>query len=278
MIKKWLCKAYPLLEDKGDKWKVIISFSLFIVFFLGVFQPFELSKLGWERRLVLILGYGFITGLCLFIHLFGIAQLLNNKDWKVYKEILWSLWIIVVIGILNYFYTTFANLYPFHFSGMLFFIQIALITSILPVSFLVLFRENQLYKKYAQEAQHINSNLAKTEAVTSERDIFVWSEKTKGELKFQVQKILFLESIGNYVHIHQQQNQVEKIRSTLKGVEKKLTNHSTFFRCHRAFIINLQHISKVSGNAQGLKLKFSNDYPLVPVSRKFIPAFKQLYY
>ena len=47
-------------------------------------------------------------------------------------------------------------------------------------------------------------------------------------------------------------------------------------RCHRSYIVNLDKISQVSGNAQGLKLSFDGlEDVLVPVSRSYIAGFKQ---
>lgn len=57
------------------------------------------------------------------------------------------------------------------------------------------------------------------------------------------------------------------LRSSLKKTEEDLKNHSQFCRCHRAYIVNLQKVESVTGNARGLKLTLKNCREEVPVSR-----------
>jgi DNA-binding LytR/AlgR family response regulator len=46
------------------------------------------------------------------------------------------------------------------------------------------------------------------------------------------------------------------------------TRHLPFlFRCHRAYIVNLDRVTNIGGNAQGYRLSLSNNPEVVPVSR-----------
>jgi DNA-binding LytR/AlgR family response regulator len=49
--------------------------------------------------------------------------------------------------------------------------------------------------------------------------------------------------------------------------------YSSFFRCHRAFIVNLDKIEQVEGNAQGYKIKLQGAENLIPVSRNLNREF-----
>ncbi|WP_317166355.1 LytTR family DNA-binding domain-containing protein [Spirosoma agri] len=44
------------------------------------------------------------------------------------------------------------------------------------------------------------------------------------------------------------------MRSTLKGIESALGQHPQFFRCHRAFVVNLSTVVHADGNARGYQL------------------------
>ena len=46
-------------------------------------------------------------------------------------------------------------------------------------------------------------------------------------------------------------------------------------RCHRSFVVNLDHVIEVGGNAQGLKLHLNMLEDYIPVSRKYIPVVQQ---
>ncbi len=63
------------------------------------------------------------------------------------------------------------------------------------------------------------------------------------------------------------------VRSTLKRAEEILITHPNFFKCHRAFIVNLDKVVHVEGNAQGYKIKLDGYDELIPVSRNLNGEF-----
>ena len=56
-------------------------------------------------------------------------------------------------------------------------------------------------------------------------------------------------------------------------MEDALVDNDIFFRCHRAYIINLDKVEQVEGNAQGYKLKVRGTEERVPVSRSLNKEF-----
>jgi DNA-binding LytR/AlgR family response regulator len=66
------------------------------------------------------------------------------------------------------------------------------------------------------------------------------------------------------------------IRNTLVNAESMMR---AFFppliRCHRSYIVNLDQIKNVDGNAQGLVITLKPCSEKVPVSRKYIDELKQ---
>ena len=82
--------------------------------------------------------------------------------------------------------------------------------------------------------------------------------------------LLYLEAADNYVRIFYQKNGAVAdvlLRSTLKKMEQQLAGYPQLFRCHRTYIVHLDQVERVSGNAQGYKLHLKNCSALVPVSR-----------
>ncbi len=90
-------------------------------------------------------------------------------------------------------------------------------------------------------------------------------------------KILFLESMQNYVLIHyldeHDQLKKETHRNTITALSNALEN-SGIKRTHRSYLVNPKMIGSVSGNAQGLKLHLIHGESVVPVSRKYIDDFR----
>jgi DNA-binding LytR/AlgR family response regulator len=56
-------------------------------------------------------------------------------------------------------------------------------------------------------------------------------------------------------------------RSTLKKMEGQLQAYPFFYRCHRAYIVNMNKVVHISGNAQGFKLHLAGLDDTIPVSR-----------
>jgi len=64
------------------------------------------------------------------------------------------------------------------------------------------------------------------------------------------------------------------LRSTIKQMEEQLKDHQSFIRCHRAYIVNMNQITNIEGNAQGYKLRLRKTDKDIPVSRTYIQALK----
>ena len=75
------------------------------------------------------------------------------------------------------------------------------------------------------------------------------------------------------------ENTLKKVtyRVTLSSLEIQLKEASSLIRCHRSYLVNLNKVKNISGNAQGLKLELINQSEIIPVSRNYIPIVKQFF-
>jgi len=89
--------------------------------------------------------------------------------------------------------------------------------------------------------------------------------------EFVVEELAFIESKKNYLHLISSNDKISSVRMTMKEMEAKLGSYPQLVRCHRAFMVNLDQLAKVEGNAQGLRLHLRNSATYVPVSRSYIP-------
>lgn len=91
-------------------------------------------------------------------------------------------------------------------------------------------------------------------------------------IELSVSNLLYIQGSDNYCTIFflkDEKPAKEMLRFTLKGIENQTDRFENIVRCHRSFIVNLNKIKRVSGNAQGYKLHVENDKQVIPVSRSF---------
>jgi len=90
--------------------------------------------------------------------------------------------------------------------------------------------------------------------------------------------IMYVESVGNYLSIAYFNDSdlcQKRLRSSLKDIEEMLESFPFMVHTHRAFLVNINFITQVSGNAAGYKINlFSTDKQL-PVSKANVAMFKE---
>ncbi len=86
--------------------------------------------------------------------------------------------------------------------------------------------------------------------------------------------VLFLEAESGKTFIKTASRNY-KIKDTLDSLEIKLSDYG-FFRCHRSYIINLRHISKLSPMFNNYMVKLEGSTENIPVSRNVLQALKSI--
>ena len=129
--------------------------------------------------------------------------------------------------------------------------------------------------------EHSNVQLAEdielTPATIHEQSL-VLPNNNGEDLKLPLSELLYLETMQNYVavyHTSADGTQKTLLRNTLKDLLPQLPAE-TVFQCHRSFAVNLDKITDIQGNSQGLTLTLANGLASAPVSRKYIPELKSL--
>ncbi|TCC93231.1 response regulator transcription factor [Pedobacter frigiditerrae] len=101
----------------------------------------------------------------------------------------------------------------------------------------------------------------KNEKLNQQADDFLFIRDSITVRRINVNEILFLEAMGDYVKI-QVKDKFYQIHSSLRSVEDKLPKH-IFLRVHRSFIINVSKIDTIEGGTLIINGNF------VPVSDSF---------
>jgi len=256
---------------------------LFTAAFTLLYQPLNTQGSRWFNFQVTMLLYAFFSSLAAFL----IMWLLNKtrffgyrKQWTLPKELLATYIVLQVMGIALFLVAfifeeptmnTRWNLYTFMDSC-----KYAFLIGIIP--FLFFTASNYRYLLTSDGPSFID--LDQENAGASEPVIHISSSLKKESLSFPVGQLLYVGSDGNYVDFYlYSDDKIQKvpIRNSISNIEQQFSNIPNYFRCHRAFIVNLDNVSSRKGNALGYQLTLRDCTLKIPVSRQKVKTFDQLY-
>jgi DNA-binding LytR/AlgR family response regulator len=257
-------KPFGVSETKKEKIVFILVFGLFIFLFLFLFKPFGLAQIEPVTEFLISLGFGVVTIFMLFIFKFLIEPIVIKRRWTLGNNILWGFVIASSIGVANYFYASIIFPHTFQFKYILLAIWTAILVGAIPatVSYIVSF--NKMYRAALRDAA------IKPDEVLWEEEVTIRGGNPKNEYKFNPRSIVYLCSNDNYVTVVTIKGDVinkTHLRGTLKAVESELKKNSSFFRCHKCFIVNAEYADHVTGNVQNMKIKLKTQGLEIPVSR-----------
>jgi DNA-binding LytR/AlgR family response regulator len=274
----WFKKPYYRNPAPVAALKQAALFGLFVFLFLFIFKPFGILGMSGSF-LGIILGFAAMT-LAVMIVLNVLIPLFfpaffEETGWTVGKEVLYAgvnLWGIGVANFLFFAYTAKSDFSPGAFWGFqLFTVSIG----VFPVGFLTLARERQSRAAYERTATILTEELPKA-AVSSDRTVLFQLRNGLEPLTLLTSELRYLQAADNYVYVHFFRHGPQRriIRSTLKLLEEDLNTGSGFLRCHKSYIVNLDHVVRISGNAQGYKLHLRGCDEPIPVSRQHNATIK----
>ena len=287
-------QSFPYTTSWKSRLKTALGFGLFIAIFLLVFKPYGLMTFPMSRLWFISLVYGFITFGCIFLALILLPvffpYFFKEEKWTTGKQILHTIVVIVLVGLVNYIFSPFLVDTNYSLRDMLWFQGITLAIALLPVSIFTLLKQNSLLKKFEQQAAVLEKKLKEKPEPVRQQAPPGLSPEIKNESPFieltgdyQGEKIVlapedlyFIAAANNYIKVYftkKEKISYSIIRMTLKKAEEALEAWPCFFRCHRAYIINLDKVEHVEGNAQGYKIRLVNSEESIPVSRNLNNEF-----
>ncbi|MGA0556925.1 LytR/AlgR family response regulator transcription factor [Larkinella sp. VNQ87] len=273
-------QPYPCEESVRSRWVKAFWIGVFVGLFLLIFQPFDLSSWDTPNKTVKILGFGLISFLVTaFINLTTpriFAKYFTNERWTVGREILWISAHITLIGVVNYLYLDWLIGNPRYSPNLPAIIIVTFVIGLFPSAASVALNYIIQLKKYSQTASQlpISGHPEKPrETAPAQPLLTLTAENEKDSLSLRPADLLYIESSDNYstvVHLNENQPVKTLLRSSLSRLENQFgATAPTIVRCHRSYIVNLEKVEKVTGNAQGYKLHLHGGLFQVPVARKY---------
>ena len=259
---------------------VSLLFGAFIAFFLIFFEPFEINISSGKNTIGSLFFYGVISAFVLLIFLYVLPLFLPNffsdKHWMVKHQIIFCSVILFIIATLNGLYTNYINSISFSWSNYWWIINRTFVLGSIPFSFFILidFKRRDVINK------ELALNMLNEKNETKQKPkIGIYSIVTdlKNEIfTFEDRDFSYAVAEGNYTDFYfSNKGELNSVtyRISLSSFEKQI-NSSNLQRCHRSYLVNLDKVINISGNAQGLKLTLDDDTSEIPVSRKYISVIK----
>ena len=277
IIKK-LKRPFPIETGLRQKFITAGYISGFVFLFLWIFAPFQMNGLG-DRLMMICLGYGLTTFFILVILNMGVQAALpflsREQRWTLFHEIVWVLIIILTIAIGNLLYSNFIGIAALRLSNFLYFGSYTVAVGVFPTVVSLFYREYKLRRHFETESDQVNHELATHPPTDLNRSvrIIIPAENPRDNLEIHASDLLFIQAAENYIEVHTRNHQKTTkhiLRNSLGAVTDQLeTERGPFFRCHKSYLVNVSHVQKVSGNAQGYKLHLADTDLMIPVSRRY---------
>jgi len=254
----------------------------FIMFFL---QPFGFHDVPQSLVFAHSFFYALLTCTIVLVNFGGLPVILPKlfieHRWTLAHEFLMTAWLIFTIGVCNGLLTHFLYGAVVSTRLILHFLSYTAIVGIFPASILILLKYIRLLKKYNYEAQLIQPISVAADESLNKLPCFL---TLKGDNQNEVLQLLkddflYISAADNYIEVFYLKDGQPKsslLRGTLKAAEETLIGTPGLFRCHRAYLVNLEKVKHISGNAQGLKLHLTGSEVIIPVSRNLTGQLKKL--
>lgn len=98
-------------------------------------------------------------------------------------------------------------------------------------------------------------------------------------IRFYPEDLIYASAEGNYVHLVLDRNgnpHKELVRCTLSSLDEQLYEWTFLFRTHRAHLVNVKKVSKLSSGMGGTRAVIPSVNMEIPVARSRVAAFKKL--
>lgn len=285
---KILRQPYPFFEKSLQRTLLqCLGEGTFIALFLILFQPFDLLQWHNPNKNLYLCGYGLVTAIAGFILRFGIFKTFpkyhNEASWNIGKEIVSIMMLLLFITTGNFIYNRIIFDFNKDWGNFLWMFGAVVIIGIFPTIFGVMLNYIYQLKKYNQTIvvhhPQVLENQGSIENKTQNTArLKLVAENEKDSIELLPESLFYIESSDNYSTVFYEKSgmlQKELIRSSLTRLESQISSKN-IVRCHRSFIVNLDKVEKVTGNAQGYKLHLKTPELFVPVARKYSEIVERL--
>lgn len=278
--------------ERGDRIKVRVVSTTFVVVTLGVFKPFGLGQWEWKAGLHLLAIWVMGIGGCMLTD--ALLKYLFKMPSSTEKGVGYILRRNLCFQLVNTLLVSTALCFYRHFflssvvegnrlSWDNFFetlLIIAFCSFVIGLYWRFRFRSQYLVAEL-EETKRLNEAIKYTNTQTltqsnnqavkqSNNQTITLSGSTSESITLSITDLLYIESVGNYVKVYylcKGEVRSDMLRATSKQMEETMRDYPTVVRCHRAFLVNLAQVEKISSQSGTMQLVMQHTQDSLPVSR-----------
>jgi DNA-binding LytR/AlgR family response regulator len=286
---KYFKKPYPLIIDDGYLFPSIVDLiiGLVVFFVLIIFKPTLFFDPIPQYTLANCAFFGLIAFLVSIIHTNVLPRIFtsffNSNKWTIGKELAFQASIVIGISITNYlaYIIVFQSEISFKVDSFIQMLLSSLVLAFIPLMIVTIILQRYHFNKMIKESSELKDVISTlTSPTINPSKVTINGEGKNEELKVIANQIIYIESSANYCDIcYLEGEEVKKsiFRISLTTIQSVLIEYPSFIKTHRSYIVNINHIMDVKGNAQGYRLTLNhiND-TTIPVSRSNVNKLNDL--
>lgn len=260
---------------------VCMGFMLIVLYF----QPYGINFLASPHHGYFVLVMGLISAFTFFVSTLVVPglfpELFKSERWTVRKEIIWNagMFVVLIAG----FALAAIVLEISGFQSLTLFRSGAL--AILPLVLFNLMNYNnslkgRLTKVIATGRQWLSEDSKESTPAPQQEEVVLKSDNGRESFTNLLQNIILIQSAGNYIEIFYRDGAMVRkrlIRQTLSAIETVLSKFPSIRKCHRSNLVNIDHITRLTGSSAAFTLEADGLNFGIPVSRQYISFFRKLF-
>ncbi|QJW91737.1 LytTR family transcriptional regulator [Spirosoma taeanense] len=282
-----LKQPYPFDEPASRAWIRAALIGAFVGLFLLTFQPFGTEHWQTPYKVWKLLGFGLVSFVITAFNFLVWPRLFprtfKEESWTVGKAILFIMANILLIALGNQGYMALITDEVVGLPDIAGMILITFLIGIFPTAGTVMASYIIHLRRYVRQAAELPTHTAGTVSSSvgqtpfsssdalSTAPLTLVAENEKDTLTFPAADLLFIESSDNYctvVYLKDGLGVKSLLRSSLSRLTAQI-NTPQILRCHRSYVVNLDRVERVTGNAQGYRLHFLGGQWQIPVARQY---------
>ena len=236
-------------------------------------QPFGFN-LSSGNKFLNAATFGLITTCCYIVFSLGISKPVTRRvsPWRIWHQACLVMGLILFIAICNFVMFSFIYNYPITFPFFLMFLYWTVIIGF----FMTALSIGIEYTRFLRD--RMETLLSNTTEKQKDIEITIHDTNVRGnDLCIPINSLLYIEAQKNNVSVCyiKDNNPVRiEIHTTLSAVIDEMKDYENIFQCHRSFVVNVNNITSAHGNSNGYQIMLGTCSSPIPVSRSYVPAFR----
>ncbi|MEM7035353.1 MAG: LytTR family DNA-binding domain-containing protein [Bacteroidota bacterium] len=274
-LARWWRRPLPFYQDRREAVMVTLGAGVFIAAFCLIFQPFGLSAYpATVANFFKTAGFGGVAIVAVGFNILVLARWIKGwlkpHAWTMGKEIYWGGWNIFSAGIGNFIWGTTVLDAPVTFLAFVYIQMYTVAVGSLVGVAIIVMKQVQFMRLNALMPE---DHLLKEEEAEPEQRPMLFSENGQEVLALELDELLLIVAHGAYIQVHFSGPEgpgKALLRNRIDLVDEMLMDFPSLCRCHRNYIVNLRHMTEVSGFSQGYRLSLEGWAGEIPVSPRYM--------